>query len=406
MTGFSHSVVHADALPEVDVFSDAYATDPRTILDRARKESPLVRTQRGVEAIAYPHCQAVYRDDRLAVGQRELFEKGGLGGTRFASTFVRNLNNSEGEDHARLRAVVGPSFTPQSVERLRATTRDLIESWLDEAGEQEEFDFMDTVADRLPAAVFCLILGAPVEDAARVGRLSYSMTKMFLADPASRDEILTTFGELEDYAGELLERRRQEPADDVLSALVAGEREGQLTSTDSVTMVLLMLTGSTDTTASQLAHVMIALALHPDQYATLRAQPEPMTPKVMELARFAPGVWATARTAYEPIEFQGVAIEAGTQIWSNVVAANSDPEAFTDPRRLDLEARRRNPPLNWGLGVHFCLGRFLATLELEEVLRAITRRWAEFELVGEPRLEGIPTLVSPRGVRLRYRAAA
>jgi cytochrome P450 len=149
---------------------------------------------------------------------------------------------------------------------------------------------------------------------------------------------------------------------------------------------------------------MIALARNPDQYARLRADPEPLSLKVMELARYAPGVWATARTANEDLEFQGVEIPAGTQIWSNVMAGNSDPDAFSDPGRLDLDAKRRNPPLNWGLGVHSCLGRFLATLEIEEVLRLAIRRWEELELVGEPTLEGIPTLVSPRGLRLRCRA--
>ena len=398
------SVVKAAELPEVDVLSPEYASDPRGVLERIRSTSPMVRTQRGVEAIAYPQCQVVYRDSRLAVGQLELYKQGGIDGTRFAETFSKNINNSEGDEHKRLRGVVGPQFTPKAVEHLRHETRTLIDTWLNEVADEDECPFMDVLADRLPSAVFCLLLGAPVGDASRVGRLSYSMTKMFLGDPRFRDEILDAFEELETYAGELLEWRRREPADDVLSALVAAERRGETTPTDSVTMVLIILTASTDTTAGQLGHIVAALARNPEQWANLRGAPEPMAARVLEVARYAPGVWATARTAYQPLEFCGVQVEAGDQIWSNVIGGNFDPTAFDDPHRLDFEAKRKNPPLNWGLGVHFCLGRFLAALELEEVLRSLTQRWTEFELAFEPKLEGIPTLVAPRGVTLRVKA--
>ena len=389
-------------LPELDVLSPEYASDPKGVLERIRSTSPMVRTQRGVEAIAYPQCQTVYRDSRLAVGQLELFKQGGIDGTRFSETFSKNINNSEGQEHKRLRGVVAPSFTPRAVEHLRQETRRLIDTWLDDVADEDECAFMDVLADRLPSAVFCLLLGAPVEDAARVGRLSYSMTKMFLGDPRFREEILDAFEELEGYAGELLEWRRKVPADDVLGALVDAERRGEATPTDSVTMVLIILTASTDTTAGQLGHIVSALARNPEQWAKLRADPEPMPARVLEVARYAPGVWATARTAYEPLEFCGVEVEAGDQIWSNVIGGNFDPVAFDDPHRLDFEVKRKNPPLNWGLGVHFCLGRFLAALELEEVLRSLTQRWTAFELVVEPKLEGIPTLVAPRGVMLRF----
>jgi len=389
-------------LPELDVLSPEYASDPRGVLAEIRPGSPIVRSQRGLETIAYSECQAVYRESRLAVGQLELFKQGGIDGTRFEDVFSKNINNSEGDEHKRLRAIVAPSFTPKAVEHLRQQTRALIDTWLDEVADEQECPFMDVLADRLPSAVFCLLLGAPVEDAPRVGRLSYSMTKMFLGDPQYRDEILSAFEELEDYAGELLEWRRREPADDVLGALVEAERRGDASPTDSVTMVLIILTASTDTTAGQLGHIVSALARHSEQWAKLRAEPEPMTAKVLEVARYAPGVWATARTAREPFEFCGVEVEAGDQIWSNVIGGNFDPGAFDDPLRLDLEVKRKNPPLNWGLGVHFCLGRFLAALELEEALRSMTQRWTEFELAFEPQLEGIPTLVAPRGVTLRF----
>ena len=402
----SLSQIRPDELPYLDVFAEEYAKSPADVIGPVREQSPLARSERGIEALTYSACRAVYRDPSLEVGQRELYTRGGLTEGRFVETFIRNINNVEGDAHRHLRKIVAPYFAPARVEELRAQTRRWIDAWVDEVTDAHECDFMEVVAEHLPARVFCAVIGASVEDAPRVARLSKSMTKFFLGDPANKEEVLGAFDELEGYANELLDARRKVPDDGLLSGLVAAEGRRDLTAADSSTMVITILTGSTDTTSGQLGLAMSALAKNPDQWRALRRDPDLVATAVPELARYAPGVWATARASRTGGVFEGVAVEPRMTVWSNVIAANSDPEVFERPTVLDVSKRSTHPPLNWGFGHHFCLGRFLAGMELEETLRSLTERWSEFELMAEPELLGVPTLVAPASVRLRFSVAA
>jgi cytochrome P450 len=391
-------------LPELDVFSDAFSRDPHAALTAALARGPLARSARGLEALSYGACQDVYRDPNLGVGQREAFDACGIADERFIRTFLGNINNVEGEAHRRLRRVVTPFFTPARAERLRVETRALIDAWLDDVGDAGECDLMDAMARRLPASVFCRTIGAPLADAERVARLSRSLTLFFLRDPAHRDEILAAFDEISAYAGDLLERRAREPADDFLSGLVEAEAGGEIDRDGSVAMIVTFMTASTDTTSGQLGLALIALDEHPEQWALLRREEQHVPAAVIELARFAPGVWATARTARAEGEFMGVRLEPGTGVFSNVLSANRDPDVYESPYRLDVTRSGVRPPLTWGIGHHFCVGRALAVMELEEAFGSMLERWSEFELAGDPELVGKPFLVSPSRLPIRFDA--
>src|SRR5215210_4768666 len=188
----------------------------------------------------------------------------------------RNILNIDGDDHRRLRNLVNPALTPRAVERYRPAMREYLSELVGAVAGERRCEFVEAIAKPYPSLVIATVMGAPLEDAPRLHHWSNWIQRQFSADLADkRDLIEQAVVEFYEYVGALLEARRDDPRDDLVSKLLQAEHEGdRLSDVECVNLVLNVLIGGVDTTQSQLSHAIRLLAQHPDQWALLRSDPE------------------------------------------------------------------------------------------------------------------------------------
>ena len=197
------------------------------------------------------------------------------------------------------------------------------------------------------------------------------------------------------YLSGIVDRRRREPGEDLISGLLAGDGTGEvLTQGELVVMANLLLVAGHETTVNMITNGTLALLGHGQQLALLREQPELIQPAVEELLRWDSPVQLTARVATEDLDLGGHRVQQGESVLALLGAANRDPDQFADPDRLDL-TRTPNPHLSFGRGIHFCLGAPLARLEAQIAIAGLVARFPKLRLAGEP--ERSPT-VTLRGL--------
>jgi cytochrome P450 len=323
----------------------------------------------------------------------------------------RNILHINGADHARLRGLVNPSFTPRAAERWRPAMRGFMGELLDAvaAAGDGRCDVVSAVAKPYPSLVIATVLGAPLADAPRLHEWSNWVQRQFDAPTlmAERPRIERNVVELYDYLDELLAARRDDPGDDLISQLLAARAEDgdRLSDVELVNLVLDVLIGGIDTTQSQLAHALRLLAEHPEQWAWLREDPAARAPAAVEEAlRYEPITPFTARIVTEDVTYRDVLLPRDTVLLICAHTANRD---MPDGDAFDIGAQRdTGRPLTFGAGIHYCLGANLARAELQEGLRLIAERVETLELDGEPAFEGVQGVYGLRALPLRLRFVA
>ncbi|MGH9037158.1 MAG: cytochrome P450, partial [Acidimicrobiia bacterium] len=239
-------------------------------------------------------------------------------------------------------------------------------------------------AYQLPVRVIGELLGVPPADQDRIAGWVHALNPVLEFLPMS-DEVLAraneATGALAEYFGDLAAKRRNDPHDDLFSAMVHAEEEGERLSEDELiaNAILLYLAGH-ETTAGGTGLAVLALHRNPDQLARLRSDPGLIAHAARELIRYDTPGQATARVSTEPITFGDVEIPAGQGIVAWIGAANRDPEAFPEPDRLDLHRSFDRDHLSLGGGAHYCLGHALARQELEVALATLLRRCPDLTL--------------------------
>jgi cytochrome P450 len=300
----------------------------------------------------------------------------------------RNILHINGADHARLRGLVNPAFTPRAIERWRPAMRGFLAELFEPLRAERRCDAVATLCKPYPSRVIATVMGAPLEDAGRLWDWSNLIQRQFgmsvLEERAQIEQAVTEFYA---FAGELLRRRREQPGDDLISTLIAAEDErsgdeaaGRLDDAELVNLVLNVLVGGVDTTQSQLAHALRLFADHADQWERLAAEPELGPRAVEEVLRFEPITPFTARIAMEDVEYRDVVFPEGTVVLVCAFTGNRDGE----PESFDITAERRHKPLTFGAGVHYCLGANLARAELQEALAFLAPRMPGLALDGDP----------------------
>jgi cytochrome P450 len=335
----------------------------------------------------------------------------------------RNILHLNGADHTRLRNLVNPALSPRAVERYRPVMRELLGGlW---AGlEGRECEFVETFAKPYPSQAIAYFMGAPLADAPRLHHWSNWIQRQFDAVSMANERagIETAVAEFYEYAWALLRARRENPGDDLISALIAasgvdesGREVPRLSDVECVNLVLNVLVGGVDTTQSQLAHALRLFAEHPDQWALLAERPELVPQAVEEVLRFEPITPFSARIVVEELSFRDVVFPAETIVMVCAFTGNRDAAASeageehggaSDLDRFDITAARpRARALTFGAGVHYCLGANLARVELEEALAFLAPRMPRLELAGEPVYEGITGIYGLAELPLRFAAA-
>jgi cytochrome P450 len=301
--------------------------------------------------------------------------------------------------HTRLRGLVGPSFTPRAIKAYELALRELTAAVLDNALPLGEFDFIEEVAKQLPIRVLARLLGAPDEDTDRlidwgdrmIGNTDPELADVLSDGPESDQYRMLPFRspaslELFEYAHQIAAARRRAPEEDLVSKLVQSEIDGErLTEQEIDAMFLLLVVAGNETTRQAIAHGMLALAEHREQWRRLADDPQLVwTAGADEILRWSSPVLHFRRTATRDVELGGQTIRAGDKVVVWYVSANFDEEVFADPLRFDV-GRQPNPHITFGGGgPHFCLGVHLAKLEVQVMFDALLPRLADIELTGRP----------------------
>ncbi len=287
--------------------------------------------------------------------------------------------NADAPRHTRLRLLVSKAFTPGAVEALAPSIRAFVEHALDAVQARGRMEVMGDLAYRLPVAVIATLLGVPQEDHARFKAWADDITLVIgnvVANlrPEDYRRSLKGMRELVAYLRDVAARRRVEPRDDLMTALVRAEEQGdRLTEDEVLSNAMLLLNAGHETTTNLIGNGTLALLQNPDQLRRLLDDPSLIPSAVEELLRYDSPVQFTTRVLRQDVTLGGTTMRAEQTVLLLLGAANRDPAQFDDPDRLDV-ARPDNKHVAFGLGSHFCLGAPLARLEGRIAFEVMLRR--------------------------------
>ena len=359
--------------------SEQVATDPYAVYRRLRDRDPVHR-MRLVDAwvlTRYEDADAMLRDhERFGAEDRRFYDAG-----------LTTLLDIDPPDHTRLRALVSRAFTPRSVSRWHGRVQEIADRLLDAVAGHDRFDLIAALGYPLPVTVIAEMLGVPAEDMDRFEGWSNDIA--LIVEPiltrTKVESVRRATEELFAYFETIVEARHHAPRDDLVSALLAAEEEGdRLTREELLSTMLLILVAGNETTRNLIGNGMLALLRHADQLRRLREEPGLLEPAVDELLRYDSPVQLDGRVVREDLEMGGKRLRAGQKVIALIGAANRDPAAFDDPEALDL-GRREKSHLSFGRGIHYCLGASLALLEARIALRGLLDRFPSIRLAAEPR---------------------
>jgi cytochrome P450 len=378
--------------------------DPYPHYARIREHAPLFRSTMGNWIVTrFAPCQQVLRAPQFGKGSdqdataRARMARWGVPDEEaadFRAFFERrqSILTLNPPDHTRLRGLVARAFTPSTVEALRphviALCDGLLDTLADLASDGRSVDVMGELAFPLPVAVIGELLGVPVADRPQFQSLVRAATRIL--EPTSDVDDLrgarSARVTMEQYFEDLIAERRRQPADDLLSELIAvSDGSDRLTQDEVISTSILLFAAGFETTTNLIGNGLWALLGHPDQMARLRASvddPTAVQRAVEELLRWDSPVQLDGRMALRPTEIEGEHIAPGELVMTLLGAANRDPRRFPDPEVLDL-GRDHGPPMSFGSGIHYCLGAALARLEGQVCFGRLLTRFKDLELGQE-----------------------
>jgi len=337
-------------------------------------------------------CITKYEDVKT-ISRNPLLFSSWLGGTNIedrdetALTGMRMIMlNMDPPQHVKFRRIVQRGFTPQMVAKQETYLRALARRIVDAVAHKGECEFVEELAAELPLQVICELMGVPQEDRKLIFELSNKL--IGFDDPEfqnteedARNASMQMFG----YAMKLAEKYRKEPADNLTTALLLHEIDGEkLNEVEYCSFFLLLLVAGSETTRTVTTNGFKALLEHPEQMRRLVANPALVPQAVEELVRFDPAVHYFRRTATDDTELRGRQIKKGQKLVMWYPSANRDEDIFVDPDRFDV-GREDNQHLAFGIGEHFCLGANLARLELVVIFQEMLKRLSNPRLVAPPR---------------------
>ena len=361
-----------------------YLDDPYPAMNRLRETLPVSDTPLGTWRIArYDDVMEVLHD--LPVGVRTTDGKM-LGVDEERDGPREFMLVQDPPNHTRLRRLVSKAFTPRAVERLRVDIERIVDQCLDDVAARGEMDAIADLALPVPSTVICEMLGVPVTDRERftvwTAEATHGLATLTAPDAVLERAALAAM-QLAGYFVPLIEERRRNLGDDILSALIRAEEEGdRLSGTELISQSIGLLIAGFETTIGLIGNGIRALIRHPEELGKLRDDPSLIETAVDECLRFDGPIVMTMRILHEDAVIRGVPIAKDTQLWVMLGAANRDPRVFDDPDRFDV-ARTPNHHLAFGGGPHFCLGSHLATLEAQVAIGRLVARFDDLALATD-----------------------
>ena len=385
----------------LDLRSPAFAADPYPSFAAERAEHEMAWSESAGTWLTFSHAaaSAVLRDRRL---QRTWHDRTPLDYLEPFNLLHRNqMMENEPPVHTRLRRPVTAAFNRGHVDRLRPRAQALATQLLDEV-EPAGFDVISSFAEPLPVLVIAELLGVPASYAPQLRDWSQAIVHMYEVSPSPQvvDAAVAAASEFAGLVRELVAERRERPADDLISDLVAlsSTEEGRLSEDEVVASVVLLLNAGHEASVNVFGNGLVSMLRAGERPA------EDIALTVEEMLRFDSALQLFERTAAEPVELRTssgteIVIEPGHKIAALLGAANRDPALFDAPDEF-RPGRDPNPHLAFSAGIHFCLGAPLARMELTESLAALTARFPGLSLAGEPESRGTFVLKGYRKVEV------
>jgi len=368
--------------------SPEFLADPFPFYDRLRREAPVYRTSLSYLGDTdiyvlprYADCVELTTDPRfrrIVEGAPPLPIPDSL---KLISTDTMIFKDDP--EHLRLRKLVSKAFTPKAVARLADRAEEVTNELLDGFTRGQTIDLVTDYALPIPVTVISEMVGVPDGE-----RTQFHDAMNLVIDGVVKYGIEQAAAEMTgviDYVRRLIERRRDDPAEDILTGLLHPADDGDRLSDDEIlAMVFLLVSAGYETTYTVIANGVAALLTHPDQLARLKAQPDLIAPAVEEILRYTGTIGGTKPNfASEDVELRGVPIPRGAIVIPLLASANRDPEAFENPDTFDI-TRSPNFHLAFSKGQHFCLGANLARMEIRVAIANLIRRFPDLRLAVDP----------------------
>ncbi|MGW7342029.1 cytochrome P450 [Streptomyces sp. NPDC054854] len=377
----------------------ANRADPYPLYEKLR-ETPVAHDGDGPYVIStYYEIQSLLHDPRISSDASNLASTASdplAGGEEEGTTLPPSFLKLDPPDHDRLRRMTnrpfGPPHSPHKVHDMRDELGGIVSGLIDgivTADSMDRIDLVDQFAYPFPVTVICRLLGVPPEDEPRfhvwADTIAASLDPDPDADPKKRSVPADARMELGMYLAGLIEERRKNPGDDMLSHLATADGpDGAMTTIEALSTSALLLIAGHETTVNLITNGMLTLLRHPDVLERLRQDPELSVPIVEELLRYEPPVQLLPqRTTLSEIEVAGVTIPKGASLWLVLASGNRDPKKFENPDRFDPD-RGDIQHLGLGSGIHSCFGAPLARLEAQLALSELARRLVNPRLLEDP----------------------
>jgi cytochrome P450 len=354
-----------------DVLADPFGT-----LRRSREGGALAELESGgVGVMTHEAVRGLLTDGRVRENVADFLRAFGVDSGPFYEWLAISPLNRDGVEHARWRTLMGRTFTPRSVERLRPFLGTAAHGLIDAFAARGRCEFMAEFADVYPSLGLCELIGVPARDRDRfrewANTVGLGFSPLVAAHIAAVDDALT---QLLAYAGELAAARRVEPHDDLVSRIAVAAAEDGWSDFEVQGFIAGLVFAGHETTKNQLGWMVAVLAERPDLWDAAAAGTVAVPDLVEEVLRYRSAVTGVGRAVVEPIPLDGERLEPGQQLFLSVWSANHDERVYPHPETLDPAQAAEAPHLAFGHGAHFCLGAALARAELQEALGALTKR--------------------------------
>ncbi|MES5893933.1 cytochrome P450 [Bacillus cereus group sp. RP43] len=375
----------------INLASAQFKEDAYEIYKESRKVQPILfvnQIEIGKEWLItrYEDALPLLKDNRLKKDQANVFPqdtKNMYLSVDNSDHLTTHMLNSDPPNHSRLRSLVQKAFTPKMISQLDGRIQRIADDLISEIERKGTLNLVDDYSFPLPIIVISEMLGIPKEDQAKFRIWSHAV----IASPETPEEIKETEKQLSEFIAYLqyiVDVKRKNPKEDLVSALILAENEGhKLSARELYSMIMLLIVAGHETTVNLITNTVLALLENPKQLQLLKDNPKLIDSAIEEgLRYYSPVEVTTARWAAEPFQIHDQTIQKGDMVIIALASANRDETIFENPEVFDI-MRENNRHIAFGHGSHFCLGAPLARLEAKIAITALFKRMPELQIKGD-----------------------